>query len=308
MTAIAQQIGFVGIGMMGFPMASLLYHAGYSLSAYDVDPQQTDRFCAEHAAGNKAAHKATSLYELGDVNVVITMLPDSDIVDGVVLGQSNQGQPGLISILPKGSTIIDMSSSQPLRSKRLSEQLAEAGIHFLDAPVSGGVKRAIDGTLSIMVGGDAAVLQSHQSLLATMGKTITHVGGPGAGHAMKALNNYVSAAGLVAMSEALLVGQEFGLDPNAMVDVLNNSTGKNNSTENKAKQFILSGTFDANFGLQLMTKDLGIAMQLGDSLGLETELGHELLELWQKAANALEPDADHTEIYRYLDAPQQKHD
>jgi 3-hydroxyisobutyrate dehydrogenase len=134
-----------------------------------------------------------------------------------------------------------------------------------------------------------------------MGKTIKHVGGPGAGHAVKALNNYVSAAGLVAAAEALIVGQAFGLDPAVMTDVFNSSTGRNNSTENKLKQFILSGRFDAGFSLRLMDKDLATAFKLAQDVGQPMELGRHLVSLWHEAAGALPPQADHTEIFRYLE-------
>ncbi len=117
---------------------------------------------------------------------------------------------------------------------------------------------------------------------------------------MKALNNYVSAVGLVATVEALLVGQEFGLDPAIMTDVLNSSTGKNNTTENKVKQYMLSGAFNSGFSLPLMTKDLETAMKLGEMLDCNMSLGQEVLRVWSEAANALERSADHTEMYRYL--------
>lgn len=133
-----------------------------------------------------------------------------------------------------------------------------------------------------------------------MGKTITRVGGPGAGHALKALNNYVSAAGIIAAIEALHVGQDFGLDPAVMTDIFNSSTGQNYATTNKVKQFMLSGTFNSGFALQLMIKDLGTAINLGDVLDWNMRLGHEVLEVWSDAGVELENSADHTEMYRYL--------
>jgi 3-hydroxyisobutyrate dehydrogenase len=151
-----------------------------------------------------------------------------------------------------------------------------------------------------MVGGEQAQYRERLDLFQCMGKTIIHVGGPGAGHAVKALNNYVSAAGLIATVEALLVGQAFGLDPTIMTDVLNTSTGRNNTTENKVVQFMLSVAFDSGFSLQLMAKDIGTAMDLGESLGLNMRLAQQLLGVWSDAARALEPSADHTEMYRYL--------
>src|SRR5262249_51526818 len=148
------------------------------------------------------AKVAADLAAFSTVEAVIAMLPDSDTVDAVVFGQATSR--GVIEILPPGAAIIDMSSSHPMRSRALAQTLAERGLHFLDAPVSGGVKRARDGSLAIMVGGDEAQFHRYHDLFERMGEVITYVGGPGAGHALKALNNYVSAAGLVATVEALL--------------------------------------------------------------------------------------------------------
>jgi 3-hydroxyisobutyrate dehydrogenase len=294
MSVTAKRLGFIGLGMMGYPMASLLHKAGYELTVLDVAQAQVARFLAEHAGAAAAGNPEA----FSNVEVVITMLPDSDVVDTVLLGQADH--KGLIDILPPGATVIDMSSSQPMRSQALAQALTRRGLHFLDAPVSGGVKRAVDGSLAIMGGGDEAQFHRHRDLFERMGKMVTYVGGPGAGHAMKALNNYVSAAGLIATVEALLVGQEFGLDPAVMTDILNSSTGQNNTTQNKVKQFMLSGSFNSGFSLRLMIKDLDTALSLGESLGWNMNLGREVLRLWLEAAQQLEKMADHTEMYRYL--------
>jgi 3-hydroxyisobutyrate dehydrogenase len=241
---------------------------------------------------------ADTLKAFSDVEAVITMLPGSDIVDATVLGRADQR--GLIDILPPGATVIDMSSSQPMRSRVLAQTLNQRGLYFLDAPVSGGVKGAGNGSLTIMVGGDEDQFHQYYDVLKCMGQAITHVGGPGAGHALKALNNYVSAAGIIATIEALHVGQEFGLDPAVMTDIFNSSTGQNYATTNKVKQYMLSSTFNSGFALQLMTKDLGTAINLGDLLGWNMRLGHEVLQVWLEAAEELEKPADHTEMYRYL--------
>jgi 3-hydroxyisobutyrate dehydrogenase len=286
-------ICFIGLGMMGYPMASLLSKAGYPLMASDADAARAARFCSEHEARAVVLPGDAGLLESADV--VITMLPDSDIVERVL--------DGVIAHLAPGATVIDMSSSEPVRSRALAGRLAAAGMRFLDAPVSGGMKRAVDGSLAIMAGGDKATYDEHLDLLRHMGKTLFHVGGPGAGHAMKALNNYVSAAGLVAAVEALHVGRRFGLDPAVMTDVLNASTGRNNSTENKVRQFMLNGRFDSAFSLQLMGKDLGIAMQLGREVGFPMALGDECLDVWKTAIRTAGGPADHTEMYRLLDAP-----
>lgn len=271
-------VGFIGLGMMGFPMAHLLHRAGHPLIVRDVAAATVERFQAEHP-GTRAATGADGFAQ---ADVVITMLPNSDIVDATVLG--SDGEPGLVGSLRPGAVVIDMSSSQPMRSKALAEKLAAAGLQFLDAPVSGGVKRAVDGSLAIMVGGDAGLFEAQRELLSRLGKIVTHVGPAGAGHAVKALNNYVSAAGLVAAAEALHVARRFGLDPAVVTDVFNNSTGKNNTTENKVKPFMLSGAFNSGFSLQLMAKDLGIAMSLGETLDQPMQLGRTVLALWDEAA------------------------
>lgn len=289
------KICFIGLGMMGTPMAARLAQAGYPLAVADADSARATQFAAEHAA-SVVALDGTALPE---IDVVITMLPNSAIVESVLLGADGKG--GLLPQLKGGTCVIDMSSSEPLRSRTLSETLAARGVQFLDAPVSGGVKRAIDGSLAIIVGGDAAVFEAQRPLLATMGKSLFHVGPAGAGHAVKALNNYVSAAGLVATVEALRVGERFGVDPAVITDVLNASSGSNNTTQNKVKQFMLNGAFNSGFSLQLMAKDLGIAMQLGHDLDYPMPLGDETLALWANAAKSLDRVADHTEMYRLLD-------
>ena len=288
-------IGFIGLGMMGMPMATRLAAAGHRLLVADTAAAAVENFLQTNASAVHAKAPA----DFAGARVVITMLPSSDAVDAVVLGST--AARGLISILQPDSVLVDMSSSEPGRTRQLASKLAGKRIHMLDAPVSGGVKRAIDGSLAIMVGGPAAIASRCQPLFEAMGKTIKHVGGPGAGHAVKALNNYVSAAGLVAAAEALIVGRAFGLDPAVMTDVFNSSTGRNNSTENKLKQFILSGRFDAGFSLRLMDKDLATALKLAQEVGQPMELGRHLISLWHEAAGALPREADHTEIFRYLE-------
>jgi 3-hydroxyisobutyrate dehydrogenase len=296
MNAPLERVGFVGIGKMGAAMAARLHAAGYRLVVHDLQADAAQAFADSHAG----AVMARTLGALADCDVVITMLPDSAAVEAVVLGPA--AAAGLIGLLRKGSLLIDMSSSAPLRTRSLAARLADAGLDFLDAPVSGGVKRALDGSLAIMVGGDALVLESQRALLGCMGRTVTHVGPAGAGHAMKALNNYVSAAGLVATVEALHAGQHFGLDPAVMTDVLNSSTGRNNTTENKVKAFMLSGRYDSGFALALMCKDLAIATTLGVQVGSPMRLGDAVRTLWDEAAATLGTAADHTEMHRWLAA------
>jgi 3-hydroxyisobutyrate dehydrogenase len=224
------------------------------------------------------------------------MLPNSAIVEAVLLND------GFASKMRKGALVIDMSSSEPLRSRDLAATLAEKGLDYLDAPVSGGVKRAEAGSLAILVGGAEPVMTAALPVLEAMGRSILHIGPAGAGHAAKALNNFVSACGLMITVEALHVAERFGISPDVMTDVLNASTGRNNTTENKVKQFMLSGSFGSGFALHLLDKDLGIAQSLANSVGYPLTFGRHGIETWHGLAQLASPSADHTEMYRFLAA------
>ena len=287
-----KRIGFIGLGMMGAPMVQCLVNAGFDLYIDDADAARADALAAQTGAQRLTHDNAAAL------DALITMLPNSTIVESVLLGG---GHDGWASRLAKGAVVIDMSSSEPERSRKLGAALEERGLAYLDAPVSGGVKKAKEGTLAILVGGRADVLAQYQPVLEAMGKNILHIGGAGSGHAAKALNNYVSAARLAATVEALLVAQRFGIEPEAMTDVLNASSGRSNTSENKVKQFMLSGTFASGFALQLMNKDLKIAHALAQSVGYPMTLGDTVTAVWSEAAQRSTPATDHTEMYRLLD-------
>ncbi|GJH00625.1 NAD(P)-dependent oxidoreductase [Paraburkholderia terrae] len=287
-----KRIGFIGLGMMGAPMVQCLTNAGFALYIDDADAARADTLAAQAGAQRLTRDNAASL------DVLITMLPNSAIVESVLLGG---GSDGWASRLAKGAVVIDMSSSEPERSRKLGAMLEERGLAYLDAPVSGGVKKAKEGTLAILVGGREETLAQCQPVLEAMGKSILHIGGAGSGHAAKALNNYVSAAGLAATVEALLVAQRFGIEPDVMTDVLNASSGRSNTSENKVKQFMLSGTFASGFALQLMNKDLKIAHALAQSVGYPMTLGDTVTAVWGEAAQRSTPATDHTEMYRLLD-------
>jgi len=287
------RIGFVGLGNMGRPMVENLLKAGFELAVADADPG--------HLAGlGMRALLPASLGELGRMSdIVVAMLPDGKIVRKVLLGDAG-GNDGVLAGLKAGSLVIDMSSSAPVGTRALGAELAARGIALVDAPVSGGVKRAVDGTLAIMVGGEAADIERCRPLLAAMGRDIFPTGPLGSGHAMKALNNYVSAAGLAAAAEAVLVGERFGLDPGVMVDILNASTGRNNATENKFKQFILPKRYTAGFTMGLMAKDLRTALETAEATATPAPLAAACIALWNAAEAKLGGAADHTEIARYL--------
>jgi 3-hydroxyisobutyrate dehydrogenase len=186
-----------------------------------------------------------------------------------------------------------------LRTRALAAELRDRGVTLVDAPVSGGVTRARSGKLTIMTGGEPADLDRIAPVLAPLG-TATRAGAVGSGHAVKALNNLLSATHLLATSEAILAGERFGLDPQTMLSIFNSSSGRSGSTENKWPNFILPGTFDSGFGLRLMLKDMLIATGLADQMGTPDPLGQAAAGLWARAAEALEATADHTEIVNWL--------
>ena len=281
-------IGFVGIGNMGWPMAACLAKAGYSLQVADARRVQADNFVQQ--VGGFAAESLASLAAASDV--VITMLPTSSNVAEALA----DGVDTLLAGLRPGSVVIDMTSGQPAVTQALAERVRSAGSVMIDAPVSGGVSRAKTGQLAIMVGGEAEVIARVRPVLEAMGTSILPCGGVGAGQAMKALNNLVSAGGFLIGIEALLIGSKFGLDAGLMVDVLNASTGMNNSTQKKFRQFVLSRSFDSGFSLDLMVKDLSIALGIGKDTGTPSPFAALCREMWSAAAVSLGPGQDHTAV------------
>jgi 3-hydroxyisobutyrate dehydrogenase len=288
------RIGFIGLGKMGCPMVRRLSGAGYRILAHDLDPKALER--AREATGADAAGSFRAIGE--SCAAVITMLPDGKAVRAVALGRNGSGD-SLLAGFSSGGILIDMSSSSPVGTRELGTRLAGHGVEMIDAPVSGGVRKAEDATLAIMAGGGAQTIARCRPLLEAMGKQIFLTGPLGSGHAMKALNNYVSAAGLVAAAEAVLAAGRFGLDAGKVVDVLNASTGMNNSTLNKFHRFILSRTFDSGFSLDLMVKDLNTALEVARSTGSPAPFAEACVEAWTEAQAALGPGLDHTAVVRY---------
>ncbi len=281
-----QHVGLIGLGKMGAPMAANMTRAGYPLSVFDMN-EETKRGVAA-ATGATASPDAISLAR--DCDVVITMVPDGKAVRALLI------EGGLADAAGPGTIFMDMSSSDPNGTRELGKEMAARGLKFIDAPVSGGVKGAENATLSIMIGGDAAVIDECEELLSTMGGQLFRTGGLGCGHAMKALNNYVSAAGLVASIEALRMGEAFGLDPNHMADILNVSTGRNNTTEKKLKQHVIPQTYASGFSLGLMTKDIATAVAVGKATGQEIPFAEACLAYWADAMDKVGPDVDHTAV------------
>ncbi|NMJ39987.1 NAD(P)-dependent oxidoreductase [Roseomonas sp. JC162] len=284
MAAAIKRVAFLGIGNMGWPMAANLVKAGFEVTVADVVPGRADAFAAE--TGGKAAASPAEAAKGADC--VITIVPTSKQVAEAV--------EAVGPALAKGMLVIDMTSGQPGRTREIAAGLAAKGVAMIDCPVSGGVPRAKTGQLAIMAGGDEADLDRAEPVLKAMGTSIHRCGPIGAGQAMKALNNLVSAGGYLIGIEALLIGQRFGLDPAKMVDVLNASTGMNNSTQKKFKEYVLSRRFDAGFGLDLMVKDLSIALEVGRETTTPTPFAALCREMWASAAALLGPGADHTAV------------
>jgi 3-hydroxyisobutyrate dehydrogenase len=295
-TAI-KTVGVIGIGNMGAPMAANLARAGFSVLVFDIDAAR-----ARRVADEIGARGAEHLAGLGrDVDAIVTMLPTGRDVSHVLIEADNGA---LVSSLKPGSLVIDMSSSDPVGTRDLGATLAARGLSLIDAPVSGGVPRAKDGTLAIMIGGDAVAIARARPVLAALGNRLFEVGALGCGHAMKALNNFLAATGFAAASEAMRVGRKFGLDPATMIDVVNVSTGRNFSTESTIKQQVITGHFASGFALGLLAKDVKIAADLADAIGIDAPLGRLVCDLWAEARDDIGGDQDHT---RAVEAWERKH-
>ena len=285
-----KRVCFVGIGNMGWPMAARLVRAGFEVAVTDAVAGRATAF-VDQVGGKAVASLAEATKE---ADVIVTMLPTSVHVVSVV--------DEILPSLSSGKILLDMSSGAPAATQKIAGDLGAIGVSVVDAPVSGGVSRAVTGELAIMTGGEAAALDRIDPLLRAMGTTIHRIGPVGAGQAMKALNNLVSAGGFLMAVEALVIGQQFGLDPSIMTDVLNASTGMNNSTQKKLKQFVLSRRFDSGFSLDLMVKDLSIALEVGRNGSAPTPFSALCREMWASAASMLGKGQDHTAIAKLSEA------
>ena len=271
-------IGFVGLGAMGSVMSPLLSKAGFNVYGFDLKSIQDI----------KNVKIVKNLLDLYDKDIIIFMLPDGKIVQEAV------GQ-----LLKKNckSLMIDMSSSDPNDTISLGAVLKKSGIEFIDAPVSGGVARARIGELIIMVGGNEYVIEKARDILEVMGN-VKRAGPLGAGHAMKSLNNYVSAAGLISSLEALDAAKKYGIDPENFIEIINGATGKNNTTEVKLKKFVISQKYNSGFALDLMIKDVLIANSLIKKMTINDPLSINVLEYLKKSLKILNRNSDHTEVFK----------
>ena len=281
-------IGFIGLGNMGFPMAqNLAKEKQHNIYVFDLNIETLKK--------NLWPENVVPTNDLSELaansDTVITCLPDISIVQEVYYGNK-----GILSNLKEGTLAIDMSSSDPHLTIELGNTLTKTGVDLIDAPVSGGVKKAISGELAILVGGDKPNVEKAMPILTLMGGIIIHTGFLGSGQACKCLNNLCSATGLLVVAEALSLAEKFGVMPDTFIDVLNYSSGKNNSTENKFHQFILSEKFNSGFRMDLMNKDILTALNLANSLKVDFSLSRTSIDKWRRAENELELGCDHTEI------------
>jgi 3-hydroxyisobutyrate dehydrogenase len=285
------RVGFVGLGMMGWPMARNLVSAGYALTVRDADPGRQERFAAEHGCVAADAPRA-----FADAAVVVTMLPDDSTVRDAIL----EWEGGIASALSAGAVVVDMSSSNPEGTSELGARLEPMAIGLVDAPVSGGVTRADSGTLTLMVGGDdAGAIARAEPVLEVLGERLFRTGPLGSGHAMKALNNFVGGATYAVVVEALTVGRHFGLDPATMIDVMNASSGRSFNTEHVVKDHVLTGAYATGFALGLLAKDVGIAAGLARSSDVDAPLCDLVSRRWAEAAGDLGATADHSEAHKH---------
>jgi 3-hydroxyisobutyrate dehydrogenase len=284
-----EDIGFVGLGNMGMPMARRLAAGGYQVVGYDASAE-----VMREIAGLDGFTAAPGITGLG-TDVVMLSLPDSDVVEHVLLAE------GLLDTVPAGGMVIDLSSSDPARTRALAARATDVDVTLIDAPVSGGVAGARAGTLTIMVGGPPEAFELARPMLAAISPRVVHAGEVGAGHAVKALNNLMSAAHLVVSSEALIAGRRFGLDPAVMLEIINGSSGRSGSTELKWPRYVLTEAYDAGFPVRLMVKDIKLALAIEHATGTPSAVSEATVAAWSAALEDLPPDTDHTAIARWLD-------
>jgi 3-hydroxyisobutyrate dehydrogenase len=259
------RVGFIGVGTMGTPMAANLVRKGFNLTLYDSAAGR-----AAQVARELGCAAAGSLADLADCGFIVTMLPDGKVVQEVLTRA--EGGALLRSSRP-GTVFIDMSSSEPPLTRATGATLQQQGLVLVDAPVSGARMRAESGTLAIMVGcAPGPLLEQVRPVLSAMGSQLFVLGGLGNGHAMKAINNIIAGSTMVAVAEGLALGEAFGLEPAAMVDVLNASTGRSFVTELVAKEHVIPRRFATGFALGLLAKDVRIAADLGESEALDLPL------------------------------------
>ena len=283
------KIGLIGLGIMGKPMAKNMLKAGYDLTVSDLNKANVDEVVA-------AGAKAASNKEIGETcDVVMTMLPNSPHVKSVMLGEN-----GVASFMKPGSVFIDMSSINPVASKEIAAALAEKNIEMLDAPVSGGEPKAIDGTLSFMVGGKQEVFDAHKAILETMGASVVRCGDVGAGNTTKLANQIIVACNIQALAEALTLAQKAGVDPQLVFEAIKGGLAGSTVMNAKAPMMI-AGNDKPGFKIDLHIKDLNNALDCAHSVGAPVPLTAEVQEILQWMHNHEGGQKDHSAIAQYYE-------
>jgi len=291
-----KRIGFVGAGTMGIPMISNLLKAGFSVLAYDVRPE-----AVEEAKKRGAAAGGSSAEAARDSDVVITMLPSSSDVEAAYLGPK-----GVLEGAPAGRLCVDMSTIDPGMSRRVAERAKAKGVRFLDAPVSGAVPRAIEGTLTIMVGGEAKDLEEARPALSAMGSNVIHVGPVGSGEVAKLCNNLIAGVATVAVSEAFRLAEGFGVDPKVLTQVILKSSGytwameHNHPVPGIVEKAASNRDYAPGFMTDLMAKDLGLAVNAARELRQPVFVAPAALELYRLASSHGLGRKDFSSVYTFL--------
>lgn len=283
---------FLGLGAIGTPMAR---HLAAKFSGTKVW-NRTATKAAAFAAAHGAVHAASPAEAARGADVVITCFPVSRDVEALL-----DGPDGLLAGLAPGSTLVDCTSGDPATSQRMAARLAERGIGFLDAPVSGGVVGAEAAALTVMIGGDAAVLERVRPALEAFGKRIVHCGPVGAGDAVKAVNNALLAQHIIGTAEGLMALERAGVDPALALDVINNSSGRSNASMNLFPERVLTKAYPRTFRLALLDKDVGIALQVARDAGVSAPMLELASARYRAAHAAMGEEADHVEIVKWLE-------
>ena len=285
-----KDVGFIGLGIMGKPMARNLMEAGYSLTVYDVVGTSVEELATD---GAKPASSSNEVAE--QVPTVITMVPDSADSEAAILGPN-----GVLEGASSGSTVIDMSSIAPGNSQKIAAACEAQGVSFLDAPVSGGEPKAIDGTLAIMVGGKKEVFDRYGDLLAVLGGSVVLCGEYGAGNTTKLANQIIVAANIEAVAEALVLARKAGLDPNVVYEAIRG--GLAGSTVMDAKgPMMIAGDFKPGFRIRLHQKDLHNALLTGKELGVPLPVTGLIQQMLGALMNDGKGDSDHSAIANFIE-------
>jgi 3-hydroxyisobutyrate dehydrogenase len=284
------RVGFIGTGIMGTPMAANLVRKGFEVTVNDAAPGR-----AAQVAQELGCSAADTLAGLAGCEFVITMLPDGKAVQEVLTRAEDQA---LIRMLQRGTVLIDMSSSEPTLTRDTGALLAQHGLSLVDAPVSGARTRAEAGTLAIMIGcGSEEILAKVTPVLSAMGAQLFVLGGLGNGHAMKCINNIIAGSTMIAVAEGLALGEDFGLDPAKMVEILNASTGRSFVTELVARDHVVPGRFATGFALGLLAKDVRIASDLGEEMVLDLPMFRLTRERFAYARDVEGPASDSSRAF-----------